>query len=94
MARTYGINTLVRVTATFKNAAGALADPDTVTINIQSPSGAHTAPTTTRLFLGIWYVDVLANEEGRWVYNAEGTGAVQVSTPDAYFDIAETVFYP
>lgn len=99
MGNEYGINTLVRVSVLFTdNAVPAVpTDPTTVTLKIKAPDGVVTTKTTGDLVHdgdGAYHFDVLANQEGRWFFTYEGDGAVQVSSPDAFFDVSDSVFVP
>lgn len=82
---TYDRGDLVRLTGTFRDAAGALQDPTTVTLKYQTPSGA----TTTLVYLtdaalnksstGIYYADISLTEDGIWTYRYESTGTGQAA---------------
>lgn len=99
----YQLGSLVRLTNTFRDVAGALADPTTVTITITNPAGTVTTPTAVKDSTGIYYVDLTANVAGTWTYVWAGTGAV-VATDTGYFfagsaspqyaSIAEYTAYP
>lgn len=72
---------LVRITATFRNAADALTDPTSVTFRHQSPSGTTTSKTfaageVTRDSLGVFYYEWVPDASGMWSWRFEGTGAV------------------
>lgn len=76
---------LARITGNFKNAAGADADPTTVTFKYTNPAGT----ITTLIYLtdaalvkdstGNYHVDVSINAAGMWYYRWQGTGAVETA---------------
>jgi len=74
---------LVRVAATFKNAAGTDTDPTTVSFRYTAPSGTVTTlvygtdAALVKASVGNYYVDLDANEAGIWFHVFIGTGAVQ-----------------
>jgi hypothetical protein len=76
---TYDIGDGIRITATFTNLSGGLADPTTIVFKLKAPSGTVTTPTVTHLSTGVYYVDVIPNVKGSWLYRWEGTGAVAVA---------------
>lgn len=73
---------LVRISAEFRNEAGALTDPTTVTFSFKMPSGTETTYTygtdaqVGRTSAGLFYADLQADESGVWVWRFKGTGAV------------------
>jgi hypothetical protein len=79
----------VRVTGTFRNAAGALADPSTVTFKYRIGQGATTTrtypATIIRDSMGVYHVDLAASTSGTWWYRWESTGDPQTSVEVAYF---------
>lgn len=83
---TFDIGTLVQLTGTFKNAAGALTDPTAVTCTVQDPAGAVTTPAANRASAGVWTanVDLTSAVAGTWWFRFAGTGAVQ-ATEEGWF---------
>jgi hypothetical protein len=76
----------------FKDAAGTLTDPTTVTLKIEKPSGTETTYTyaavqITRDSAGRFYKQITpaAGEHGVWHYRWIGTGAVTAATEGAFF---------
>ena len=87
----YDMDDQVRVTAKFRDkASDALVDPDTVTVKYKNPSGT----TTTKIFgtdaevvkssVGVYYIDVDANDEGIWQVRWISTGAGAAAEPDSF----------
>ena len=85
------------VSAAFKNAAGAPADPTVVRFKSTKPSGT----TTTLVYLtdaalvkdstGNYHVDLSATEAGIWFYRFEGAGAVETAE-EGEFTVAPSGF--
>jgi len=81
----YEQDSALRFRATFRNNAGALADPTTVTLRHTEPSVAAvnyvygTDLEVVRESLGIFYVDYVADAVGEHKWRWKGTGAVQIA---------------
>jgi hypothetical protein len=74
----YHVGDLIKLTAEFTNASGALVDPTSVVITIRVPStGEVLLPSVTKASTGIYTCSQLATESGDWKWRAVGTGAVQ-----------------
>lgn len=80
----YDIGDGIRITATFTNLAGALADPTTVVFRVLDPLGAMTTPSFSRDSLGVYYADIVATAKGVWLYRWEGTGSVTVAEESSF----------
>jgi hypothetical protein len=71
---------VVRVTAVFRNNAGGIADPSTITFKFLTDSGVAdtyvylTDAELARDTTGTYHVDLTLNEEGVWRYRWESTG--------------------
>lgn len=69
-------------TATFRNAAGALANPTTVTFYTRGPGGtvtpyiAGTAPEATNTGTGVYQLVFIPDDYGEWEIVARGVGIV------------------
>ena len=81
----------VRLTNTFKNAAGTEIDPTSVFFWWQTPAGVATTYTygtnaeLVRSSAGVYYVDLSLNEDGYWLWEFYSTGtgeAVDAGTID------------
>jgi hypothetical protein len=62
------------VTATFRDSAGALADPTSVTVTIEDPDGNQAAGVAVNQSVGIYTVDVTCDDAGYWFVRVVGTG--------------------
>lgn len=77
----YFIGAEVRVTINFRNAAGTLVDPDTVTFRTYSPNNTKasyvygTDSEVQRTSTGIYTADFTPDKAGRWYYRWETTGS-------------------
>jgi hypothetical protein len=89
---TYHVGTEVRVTGTFKDADGAVANPTTISLVVRDPSGNEAtytyggAGTITKGSTGIYHQGITTDEEGVWVYQWTGTGAV-VTVDEGWFNV-------
>lgn len=70
---TYDYGDVVRLTATFRNSAGALTTPSSTVCRVKSPAGDITTPAATPVSAGVLEAVVSINEEGEWHYRFEGT---------------------
>jgi len=76
MANTYDKGDLVRLTGTFTDPNGALADPTAVTLRLRNPLAVATTPATVKDATGVYHYDLTLDTVGEWFYRWEGTGAV------------------
>lgn len=60
--------------ATFTDAAEQLYNPDSIDIDVISPSGMESTVTPTEFSTGIWDFDVLLDEPGFWWIEVLGVG--------------------
>jgi hypothetical protein len=77
-----------RLDVEFRNIAGNLADPTTVTIRVTTPSGVTTeypVPPVVKESTGKFYYDATINEAGKWLYRGIGTGAVEAAAEHVLF---------
>jgi hypothetical protein len=78
MTATHDLYEPVVLEFTFRNAAGALADPTTVTAMVMSPSGLvaeyPAAGDIVHPSTGLYQIAYLPDEWGPWPYRAEGVG--------------------
>ena len=85
MTDTYDLNDTPALTVTIKDSAAAVIDPTTLVFVATSPIGTattYTYGTDTELVkssTGVYYVDLLLNESGRWVFNWTATGNVSLA---------------
>lgn len=80
----YQINDVVPVTATFTNAAGAPANPTTVTLTIRKPDGTVLTPAPTNSSTGVYTYNLAVDQPGLWWYTFVGTGAVAAADRNSF----------
>jgi hypothetical protein len=91
------IGSVVRYSVTFKDAAGANADPTNVYFRTEDPNGDFTRyhygvdSTIVKTATGLYYADVEAGVSGLWLWRFEGTGANQ-SACEGSFTVPESNF--
>jgi hypothetical protein len=62
---------------TFKNTAGALTDPTTVTLTVRRPDGTVDTPTAVKDSTGTYHADYTSTTQaGAYVWRWSGTGAL------------------
>lgn len=66
------------VTATFRDTAGALADPTGTAFTSVAPTGAQTVLTPNHVSTGVYTVQVPFTTAGPWYVVAAGSGLVSV----------------
>jgi VCBS repeat-containing protein len=83
---TYVRGQAVRLTGTFRDITGTLANPTTVTLTVARPDGTNpaTAPLTS-VSTGVYAFDLTLDAEGTWAYRWAGTGAVVAATEGAMY---------
>jgi len=80
------------MTATFRNAAGSVADPTTIVFKIRTPDGVIASytygvgGTVVKSSTGVYYVDTTASQSGTTRYRFIGTGAV-ITAAESSFDV-------
>lgn len=85
------VNQLVELPITFRNEAGSLADPTTVTLTVRSPAGAVTTYTygpdgeIAKDATGVYRGLIIPTAAGDWFYEWTTTGDPQVKV-DGTFD--------
>jgi hypothetical protein len=80
----------IRTTGRFR-AAGAYADPTTITVKLADPHGILTTflygldPEVVRDAVGRYHMDLTTGSTpGRWVYRYEGDGAVEAGDEEGF----------
>jgi len=81
---------LVKSQATFTDGDGNVLDPTTVTVQYESPTGT----VTTKVYVtdvevvksstGVYYININANEVGRWYIYWSSTGTGQAAKESAF----------
>jgi hypothetical protein len=81
----YFIGNIVRLTAEFKNEAGAAADPTTVILQIKKPDGVNESNITpTNTAVGAYQHDYTPATGGKYFYKFVGTGGVTAADEDFF----------
>lgn len=62
----------ITLQATFRDIAGDLVDPSTVTLTVEDPDGNQTTPSTTNPSVGVYEAQVDLDLAGWWSYRWEG----------------------
>lgn len=93
----YAYGQTARLEATFRDEDDNVADPTTVTLWVENPSGTETSytyagATVSKESTGVYYKNFRWDAEGTWRYRWIGTGAVQQETPDVTVTVGSTVF--
>lgn len=94
---TYNLDTLIQLGNTFTEADGVtVIDPTTVLLFITTPDGAETeytsttAPAVMRVSEGVYSLQIQTTQAGPWIYNWQGTGTVEITTGDQYFQVNQS----
>lgn len=82
----YTVGSSAKISAVFRDDAGALYDPTTVVCTYRKPDGSKGCPTVTRSALGNYYAACGLDAPGRWVGQFSGQG------PDGLGAIGEISF--
>ncbi len=87
----FDVGDQVRATGKFTiQASGVLTDPDTVTVKYKNPAGTTTTKVhgvdneVVKSAVGIYYIDIDANDKGRWQVRWISTGAGAAAEPDQF----------
>lgn len=83
MTAPYIVTTQVRVTATFRDIAGALANPTAVVCTVKKPDGTTSTPANANAGTGIYTADITLDSPGTWYIEFQGTGAVIAASDEA-----------
>lgn len=94
---TYQLDTLIQLDTTFTQSDGVtVIDPTTVLLFIQTPDGVvaeyttSTTPGIMKVSTGIYYLQIEVSQSGPWIYKWQGTGAVNITSPDVYFQVNQS----
>ncbi len=94
---TFPKGAVVRIDAEFTDEAGLAVDPTTVRARYKPPTASEVALVygsdvrVVRDGVGLYHVDLEADEAGTWSYRWEGTGSAQ-AVAEARFKIDASVF--
>lgn len=86
MPVSYVKDSLVRVSATFTNLAGAPVDPTAVSLTVIDGAGATTTPAAAKDSTGNYHADLNVAVSGVWYFKFKGTGANQ-GAAEGSFDV-------
>jgi hypothetical protein len=86
----------VRIFGEFRDLAGTLVDPTTVTLKVRTPAAVVTTYTygggvVLKDSAGVYHADVAGSEAGTWSFRWEGVGSY-VAAGEWSFEIDESVF--
>lgn len=92
----YDIGDVARLSSAFTNAAGAAADPTTVTVKVRPPSGeiitrTYAASEVVKDSTGNYHFDYTILEEGVHYYKYYGTGSV-IAAEESSFEVQTSEF--
>lgn len=79
MINSFPVGTGVRLRAEFHDEAGALANPDSVTLKIAAPGGTPTTVSAQSTTVGVWTYVLLLAVPGDYKYTFTGTGSLSAS---------------
>jgi hypothetical protein len=96
----YEIDTTIELQGIFTNAlTGVYADPTSITLYIQDPTGTQTTqawpgPNIIRDSLGHFHYIITPAISGNWIYKWRGIGAAQATSPDTIFTVNASALIP
>jgi hypothetical protein len=94
----YPRNQTVKLTFSFTDAAGAAANPTTVTCTVEEPDGTETAytnastPAITNPATGSYQIILAPDQSGMHSYRAVGTTGTTVAVVEGQFSVLMSVF--
>lgn len=86
----YDVNDAERVTFTYHDSVGALANPTVTTATVTTPAGVSTTYTygtdaaLVRDSTGVFHIDVTFTTAGTWTVEGHGTGAVTAAATQTF----------
>ena len=91
----YSVGDSVTFTGTFRDAAGAVADPTTITLKVEAPDGTETTytyalGTVTKDSTGVYSKAVTLSSAGTWSYRFIGAGSVVATIDGQVYATAST----
>lgn len=97
MSNTYDLETLVEMFTLFTGLDGVTPiDPDTVLLYVRTPDGiiteytSATTPAVTHTGTGAYNLQLVVDQAGPWIYKFQGTGDVEITNPDVYFQVNQS----
>lgn len=91
----YELDTLIQLQTTFTLEDGITpVDPTTVNVYVRTPDGIVTPypypGMVMKLGVGIYAIDLTTSMSGPWIYKWQGTGLVEITSPDVYFQVNQS----
>ena len=91
---TYGLDSKVRVSGTYKDSNSVATDPTTPVLRVIDPNGTETTPALTKDGVGLYHADVIVTTSGTWYYRFYGdltnAGALVAGMSDQSFVVDAT----
>jgi len=84
MTNSYLIGNQVRLSVSFKDYNGILADPTNVVLKIKKPEGTTEMITPTKDVIGKYHYDYEPLKVGEYCYRFEATGAVVAASQEKF----------
>jgi len=91
MPASYQIGDRIKITVTFRNSAGVLADPTSVAIMVKTPAGTESSEPPNKDSVGIYSHQLTLTQSGKYHYRAKGTGSV-VAANEGFFSVTTSAF--
>jgi hypothetical protein len=95
----YDAGDQVKISVTFTNESGAVANPTTVSAKLLSPTGTLTTPTPTNEGTGIYYfyaaIPAVSSSYGAWYYRYESgdSNGSALAAAEGTFMVRRSAFY-
>lgn len=92
----YDIGDVSRLSVTFTNLAGDLADPTAVALIIQSPDGIQTVINPVSIInpsTGVYHYDLSLTQSGLYLYRYTGTGSI-TAVEEGQIEVRGTILIP
>ena len=84
MSNSYLIGNQVRLSVTFNDYNGTLADPTTIVLKVKNPDGTIETLTTIKDAVGKYHYDYEPLKVGDYCYRFEATGAVVAASQEKF----------
>lgn len=89
---TYQIDTQVQLSAVFTNASGTPVDPTDVVLYLMPPGQVveqftYSGGQITKTATGNYAYTMETTAPGQWLYKWQGTGTVEVTSPDYVMNV-------
>ena len=98
MRKIYDIGDSTRLTATFRDEASNVADPDAVTFKVRRTGGGSTTTYVhgvdaelVKDATGVYHVDLIHTTSGSYCFRWEGSGTVDTAA-ESHFTIKDSCF--